>query len=126
MAARMRPMTAAATILPVTMLVRLTGRVRSVSSVLFSFSMAMDMMTMLPAMMMIIIMTMGMSIDCEERTLMMTSGERPVNSLPLKMVVWTRWVGARTMVALEVLLLVMRVREIWVLTMAMTPWTEPL
>ena len=63
MIASSSPITAAAIIFPVTILVRFTGNVSNVSRVLFSFSRAIEVITMLPAIMIIIIITIGMSND---------------------------------------------------------------
>ena len=53
------PAMAAESSFPVTMVIRLTGMVNNVSRVLFSFSLPMELMTMLPTIIMMTMMTMG-------------------------------------------------------------------
>ena len=85
--ARIRPTIAAAMIFPATILERFTGRVSSVSRVLFSFSRAMDDITICPAIIIIIIIIIGINVDCWERAVEIWPGEIPFNSFFLKYVV---------------------------------------
>ena len=72
-----RPTTAAAMIFPVTITVLFIGSVSRVSRVLFSFSDPMELMTMLPTIMMMIMITIGTIIVCDETWLEISDGVTP-------------------------------------------------
>lgn len=73
---------AAAAIFPLTMEVLLMGIVRSVSRVLFSFSEPMELMTMLPTIMMMIMMTSGIIMVWLEISVSMSEGVTPEWATP--------------------------------------------
>ena len=77
---------AAATIFPLTMDVLLIGMVSRVSRVLFSFSDPMELMTMLPTIMMMIMITMGIIRVWLVISLEMSDGVMPVWTSPSTMV----------------------------------------
>src|SRR4030042_650876 len=99
-AAMMNPTMAAPISLPATMDVLLTGIVSSVSSVLVSFSMPIEEMTMPPAIVTSIMMIMGTTIDWPLSMFATVDGETPSITRPLKTVVSLRAVGASAMLGL--------------------------
>ena len=83
MTAKISPIDALAAIFPMTIWVRFTGRVSSVSSVLFSFSRAMDEITVPADAAMIIMIIMDIIMDCWVSIPVIAPGDSPVNSMSL-------------------------------------------
>jgi len=102
MPATISPTMAAPASLPNTMEERPTGNVSRVSRVLFSFSIPMEEMTMLPAMMMTSTTISGTTTPWEDIKALITPGLTPTISFPLKSVLWVSLKGARMTVELLV------------------------
>ena len=83
MTANISPIDALAAIFPMTIWVRFTGSVSSVSSVLFSFSSAIDDMTVPADAAMMIMIIMDIIMDCWVSMPVIAPGDKPLNSMSL-------------------------------------------